>query len=563
MNPADLQAKLREFLSLPAETEWVEFKEAKNNYDFDDLGKYFSALSNESNLKGQTFGWLVLGVQDKPVPRLIVGSQYRPQRPHLDSLKEEIANHTSHRLTFEEIHEVATPQGRVVIFQIPAALRGSPTSWKGHFYGRDHENLCPLNLHEIEQIRKQALAEDWSAVICDGATLNDLEPKAIAVARQEFTKKNPTLAVEVAAWDDTTFLNKAKVCIDGRITRTAIILLGRPEASHFLGNCHPQLTWILKDKDGLERDYQHFHPPLLLAVDPLLAKIRNLTCRVLPWGTLFPTEILQYEPWVLRESLHNAIAHQDYSFGGRVDVVEFEDRLVIVNKGSFLPGDVESVIRRDAPFSVYRNAFLAQAMVGLGMIDTIGSGIKRIFQAQKSRSFPMPDFDLTMANEVKLVISNKVLDERYTRMLLARADLGLWDVIALDKVQKGKPPTKNEFKSLKAKKLIEGRRPNLFVSAEVAAATDDKESYIRNRAFDKDYYKDLVKKYLTQYGQATRPQIDRLLQDKLSDALNERQKKQFVTNLLQEMKRDGILVAEGTTRWATWYMSKPDPNSQN
>ncbi|TWU02223.1 RNA-binding domain-containing protein [Stieleria varia] len=563
MTPTELQSKLTEFLSLPAETEWLEFKEAKSDKHFDDIGEYFSALSNEANLKGQPFGWLVFGVKDKPVPRQIVGSRYRPQRPHLDSLKEEIANHTSHRLTFEEIHEVTTPDGRVVMFQIPAALRGSPTSWRGHFYGRDHENLCALNLHEIEQIRKQALADDWSAVICEEATLSDLEPNAIAFARQEFVVKNSTLEAEVATWDDTTFLNKAKVCISGKLTRTAIILLGRPEAQHFLGNCHPQLTWILKDKDGLERDYQHFHSPLLLAVDPLLRKIRNLTCRVLPWGTLFPTEILQYEPWVLRESLHNAIAHQDYSQGGRVDVVEFEDRLVVVNKGTFLPGDVESVIRRDAPYSLYRNAFLAQAMVGLGMIDTVGSGIKRIFQAQKKRSFPMPDYDFSTANEVKLVIQNSVLDERYTRMLMARADLSLWDVIALDKVQKNKPLTESEFKAVKTKRLIEGRRPNLFVSAEVAAATDDKEAYIRNRAFDKDYYKDLVKKYLSQYEEASRPQIDRLLQDKLSDALDEKQKKQFVTNLLQEMKRDGTVVADGTTRWAKWRMSKTDADAQN
>ena len=249
--------------------------------------------------------------------------------------------------------------------------------------------------------------------------------------------------------------------------------------------------------------------------------------------------------------------------GGRIDVVEFEDRLVIVNQGAFLPGDVESVIRRDAPFSVYRNAFLTQAMVNLQMIDTIGSGIKRIFQAQRKRSFPMPDYDLSNPNEVKLVIGNKVLDERYTRMLLAKADLDLWDVIALDKVQKGKPLTVDEFKSVKGKRLVEGRRPNLFVSAEVAAATDDKEAYIRNRAFDKEYYKDLVIAYLKEFGEATRPQIDRLLQDKLSDALDEKQKKQFVTNLLQEMKREGTVAPDGTTRWAKWRLSKPATEAEN
>lgn len=233
---------------------------------------------------------------------------------------------------------------------------------------------------------------------------------------------------------------------------------------------------------------------------------------------------LQYEPWVLRESLHNAIAHQDYSLSGRVDVVEYEDRLVIVNKGSFLPGDVESVIRRDAPFSVYRNALLAQAMVGLQMIDTIGSGIKRIFQAQKKRSFPLPDFDLTAPNEVKVVISNKVLDERYTRMLLARADLDLWDVIALDKVQKEKPLTEDEFKSVKAKKLVEGRRPNLFVSAEVAAATDTVEDYLHKRGIDKAYCKKMAVELLEKKGEAKREDIDGLLRKKLSDAITQQQR---------------------------------------
>jgi ATP-dependent DNA helicase RecG len=149
-----------------------------------------------------------------------------------------------------------------------------------------------------------------------------------------------------------------------------------------------------------------------------------------------------------------------------------------------------------------------------------------------------------------MVLSNKVLNERYTQMLMARADLDLWDVIALDKVQKGKPLADGEFKSLKAKKLVEGRRPNLFVSAAVASATDDKEAYIRNRAFDKDHYKKMKIAYFEKFGEATRPQIDRLLKDKLSDVLDLQQQKKFVTNLLQEMKREGPIYPDGTTRWA-------------
>jgi len=562
VSPTQLQAKLREFLALPSETEWVEFKEAKNNYDFDDLGKYFSSLSNEANLKGQAFGWLIFGVKDKPIPRPIVGSQFRSRRPDLDSLKQEIAVHTSHHVTFEEIHEVATPQGRIVMFQIPAALRGMPTSWKGHFYGRDHEALVPLNLQELEQIRRQAVPEDWSAQLCAGAALPDLDPGAIAFARQEYKKKNPSLVAEVDEWSDETFLNKAKVCISGKVTRTAIILLGRNEAEHFLSPAIARITWVLRDQNGIEKDYQHFGPPLIQAVEQVFAKVRNLTYRYLPNASLFPTEVTQYDPWVIRETLHNSIAHQDYSLGGKINVVESSDDLLFTNVGVFLPGSVEEVIRRDAPPEVYPNRFLAEAMVSLNMIDSIGSGIKRMFTKQRQRFFPLPDYDLSEANRVKVRIFGKVIDEKYTRMLIARPELDPFDVIALDKVQKGNPLTDQEFKSLKPKKLIEGRRPNLFVSATVAAATDDKEAYIRYRAFDKDYYKKMVLAYLEKFGEASRPQIDRLLQDKLSDALDSKRKKQFVTNLLQEMKRENKVQPVGTTRWAKWRLSKPAPEAE-
>jgi ATP-dependent DNA helicase RecG len=251
---------------------------------------------------------------------------------------------------------------------------------------------------------------------------------------------------------------------------------------------------------------------------------------------------------VLREILHNAIAHQDYSRGGRISVVEFESRIVVGNPGTFLPGNVEDVIRRDAPFSEYRNPFLAHAMVGLKMIDTIGSGIKRVYQARKKRSFPMPDYDLTQGEEGQVSVIGKVIDEKYTQMLMARSDLDLWEAIALDKVQKGKPITDDEFKPCKRKKLVEGRRPNLHVSAEKA-------EYIRNRAFDKEHYQKMVLSYPRKFGEAKRGDIARLLIDKLSDTLDNRQKIRFIGNLLQQMRVDGLIEPEGAKRWARWRLT--------
>ena len=164
MNESELRQELDRLCELPHETEWLEFKEAKNSFHFDELGKYFSALSNEANLKKQACGWLIFGVKDD---RSVCGTQFRENPAHLDSLKQEIANHTTGNLTFDDIYVLNHPGGRVVMFKIPPAMQGIPTAWKGHWYGRNGESLGALSLREIETIRLQSSDEhqtnsDWN-----------------------------------------------------------------------------------------------------------------------------------------------------------------------------------------------------------------------------------------------------------------------------------------------------------------------------------------------------------------------------------------------------------------
>ena len=278
-------------------------------------------------------------------------------------------------ITFIEIFELQKPEGRIVMFQIPPAPRGIPVSFKGHYYGRDGEELAPLNLSEIERIRAQSLSLDWTAAIVPGATFNDLDPAAIQKARENFFSKFPDKAEEGKTWDGSTFLNKAKISIKGKITRTAIILLGREEAEHYISPAEAKIRWVLKDLANNDKDYEIFPIPLLLAVDKVHAKIRNLKYRYLKEGTLFPEEVLKYEPYVIREALNNCIAHQDYQKSGRINVIEIEDEeLIFSNYGSFIPGSVEKVVMDDAPEEAYRNPFLANAMFNLKMVDTAGGG---------------------------------------------------------------------------------------------------------------------------------------------------------------------------------------------
>jgi ATP-dependent DNA helicase RecG len=208
---------------------------------------------------------------------------------------------------------------------------------------------------------------------------------------------------------------------------------------------------------------------------------------------------------------------------------------------------------------------LAEAMVSLNMIDTIGSGIKRMFTKQRQRNFPLPDNDLGEPGRVKVRIIGKVTDEKYTRILRARTDLDLLDVIGLDKVQKGKPVSEDEFKSLMGKKLIEGRRPNLFFSAEVAAVAETKAEYIKKRAFDKDHYKKMIVAYLTNFGEAKREDIDKLLLSKLSDAVAPEKKAHWIKKLLQGTRRDGTIQKAGAEAGtgAKWVLSKPGEKGES
>ncbi|MDR4506748.1 MAG: putative DNA binding domain-containing protein [Candidatus Brocadiaceae bacterium] len=550
MNTSELLQKLNELRGLSSEAEVFEFKEAKNTYDFNKLGKYFSALSNEANLKGKQHAWLVFGITDKG--RTIVGSRFRPNRKDLDSLKGELANKTTNRITFVEIYELDLPEGRVVMFEIPPAPRGIPIAFEGHYYGRDGEELSPLNLEEIERIRAQASLEDWSSVIIPDATIEDLDTEAVAKARENFKSKFSGKAAEVDSWNDVTFLNKAKVTIKGNITRTAIILLGKPESEHFISPAEAKIRWLLKDTKGNTKDYHIESCPLLLGVDKIYAKIRNLKYRYMRDGTLFPDEVDQYEPFVIREAINNCIAHQDYTKGGRINVVEKEDQLIFTNLGSFIPGSVEKVVKEDAPEEHYRNKFLSTAMFNLKMVDTAGGGIRKMFNFQRIRFFPMPEYDLS-EEKVKVTVIGKVLDMDFARVLAKHKDLTLEEIIMLDKLQKNKSLSITELKHLRLKGLVEGRKPNLHISSHVAEKINLKTDYIKTRGFKDEHYKNLVLEYIDKYKKASKEDIDKLLLDILPGILSERQRKNKIRNLIYAMSRkDKTIENKGTNRYPIW-----------
>lgn len=182
------------------------------------------------------------------------------------------------------------------------------------------------------------------------------------------------------------------------------------------------------------------------------------------------------------------------------------------------------------------NQCLIDGMVRLRMIDQIGSGIRRMFETQRERFFPLPDYliepDSHAKPRVEVSVSCKIMDANYTQALMKRPDLELHEVLLLDRVQKHQRITQIEAKLLKGQKLIEGRSPNYYISAKVADWAGQKARYIRTRALDDDYYKRLVVEYLQKFKRASRKELNDLLLPKLSDALTPDQKAHKVRNLI-------------------------------
>jgi ATP-dependent DNA helicase RecG len=190
--------------------------------------------------------------------------------------------------------------------------------------------------------------------------------------------------------------------------------------------------------------------------------------------------------------------------------------------------------------------------VNLNMIDTIGSGIRKIFQIQKSKFFPLPDYDISN-NRVQVQIFGKILDINYARKIAQIPSLTLSEIFLLDKVSKQKTISSEEASILKAKNLIEGRKPNYHISSELASASNSKADYIKQRGIDDAYCKKMILDYLTKFKTGKKTDFETVLLDKLPDVLDISQKKNKIKNNLQLLKKQGLISPEGKS----WRIAKP------
>jgi ATP-dependent DNA helicase RecG len=522
------------------EDEHLEFKEAKSQFHFDKLVKYCAALANEGG------GSIVLGVSDK-APRRIVGTAAFRE---LERTKAGLVDKLRLRIAAEEIQH---PDGRLLVFTAPARPLGMPSSVDGAYWMRAGEDLAPMTPDQLRRIFDEA-GPDFSAEACLGATLADLDARAIEAFRQRWHVK--TKRDSILQCSDEQLLRDTELVSDSGITYAALVLLGTRAA---LG-CHlPQAELIFEYRSseaaGPASQRVEFREGFLLYYDRLWELVNLRNDRQHYQDGLFMLEIPTFSEGAVREVILNAVAHRDYRLAGSIFVRQYGRRIEIVSPGGFLEGVTpENILDRQLP----RNRRIADALARCGLVERAGQGANRIYESCIREGKDLPDFTHTDAWQVSLTLHGQIRDARFVRFLErvgseTQVSFDTHELMVLDLVHR-ELPVPSVFRSripkLVSSGILEsvgrGRGTRYLLSRRFHAALGEPGGYTRRRGLDRETSKELLYRHLRDRAGAGCPMAE--LQQVLPG-----QSRAQIKRLLDELRREGRAYLQGVRRWARWH----------
>ena len=408
MNLLQLQKVLDNLQSLPAETEWVEFKE--NRADPDDIGQYISALSNTARLREQSYGYLVWGVQDQS--HQLVGTTFVPEQAKKgnEELENWLVRGLSPRLDIH-FYTFISAEKKIVILEIPAALH-TPVSFEQEKFIRigsikkklrdypekERELWQILNVTKFEQgIAKSGLDSDEVLQLLD-------YPKYFELTQQPLPQNKQGVLDKLKA--DRLILE----ALDGwSITNLGAILFARN--LHPFGSLSRKALRVMQ-YHGKNRVKTKSEAPgskgYAVGYEGAIGYINNLLPKNEEIGQVFRKEVTMYPELAIRELIANALIHQDFTISGAGPLVEiFEDRIEITNPGHPL---VDPLRMMDEP-PRSRNDSLAALMRRMNMCEERGSGIDKVIFSIEFYQLPAPNFVLKTESMVVTLYAYQALRE--------------------------------------------------------------------------------------------------------------------------------------------------------
>ena len=529
--------QLEDWLTVPSENEHLEFKEARNRFDFEKLVGYCVALANEGG------GHMVLGVTDR-LPRQVVGTD---AFKNLERTKAGLLERLHLRIFVEEL---AHPNGRVLVFEVPPRPIGMPVQYKGTYWMRGGEELVPMTPDMLKRIFAES-GPDFSAEICASATLADLAPEAIETFRAAWVRRSGNDALEKLSSDQ--LLEDAELIVDGGITMAALILLGTPKAlSRHLAQGEIVYEYRSSEASIPYQQRKEFRKGFFLVHDMLWETI-NLRNDLFQYQDgLFRQEIPTFNEAVVREAILNAVSHRDYRLGGSVFIRQYPNRLEIVSPGGFPYGiTADNILWRQSP----RNRRIAEVFAKCGLVERSGQGANRMFEECIKESKPMPDFSDTDDFQVSLTLRGDVQDPLFLKFLekIGREGMASFttkDFLLLHFIHQEKS-IPQEFtdgirRLLDLGVIVRAGKGKYVLSKRFYAMAGKKGVYTRKKGLDRDTNKALLLKHI-RGNKKSGTRLDELLQ--VLPALTYNQ----VQTLMRELKNEGVVHVVGKTRGALWY----------
>lgn len=534
--------QLQQWLLEP-EGQCLEFKEAKQRYDFEKLLKYCVALANEGG------GTMVLGVTDKR-PRRIVGTQAFDEPGRTEA---GLHQKLGHRIPVEEL---LLPEGRVVIVHVPPRLPGTAWEIDGRYFKRAGDDLAALSGQELRDMFAET-GPDFSAQPCPGATLADLEPESIALFRERWAKK--TGDPRRRELSDLQTLRDAELLVEGdQVSYAALILFGtRAGLTRWLAQAELVFEYRSSEAAGPAADREEYRAGFFAWQDALWKKINLRNDRQSYQDDFFRMDLPTFDEVPVREAILNAVAHRDYRLGGSIFVRQFAKRLEVVSPGGLPPGITpENIIDQQYP----RNRRLAEALGRCGLIERSGQGLNLMMESAVRQGKPLPSFAGTAAHEVRLTLEGGVRNPAFVRFMERLGEEKLrsfstLDYLALERLEQGKALSAELLErvpSLIAAGAVEalgrGKGVRYILSEALYATLGAKGTYTRQRGLDRNTNKALLVAHLTQQSPQGAPLAElRQVLPTLPES--------SVRDLLRELRGEGKLVLRGERRWARWFIA--------
>ena len=552
MNEAAQIAALEEWIR-DKEGERLEFKKAENHFSFEDLAKYCAALANEGG------GRIILGVTDNR-PRQIVGSKAfeQPERT-----RKGLCDRIPLAIDFEVIHHPDCGEGRaVLVFTVPPRPLGIPIKYDGRYWMRKEDSLVEMSEDRLREIFAES-GHDFSADVCPGLTIADLEATAIEDFRKRWlakaTKAEDMPMVErLRSLSSEQLLADAEAVVEGQPTYAALILFGTRQAvSRHLAQAEVVFEYRSSDASGPAQDRKEYRQGFFGYCDELWNQINLRNDRQDFQEGLFVTPIATFNERPVREAILNAVSHRNYQLSGSIFIRQFPRRLEIDSPGGLPVGiTLENILDRQNP----RNRRIAEILTRCGLVERSGQGMNLIYEELIKQSKPAPDFARTDQYQVGLTLHGTVQDPAFVRFVEkvskeTTAFFTTHDWMLMSAASRGEKLPKgfeDRVARLMDLGIIErGAGRTSILSRRFYDSVGKAGVYTRKKGLDRETNLALLKKHIDEKGTAG-VRLEDLCQ--VIPSLP----RTHVQSLLQTLKRRGQAHPIGNRRAGLWY-SGPAP----